>query len=234
MSVLSLIVFFGLSVANANPDLELLEQNYPQEYDRLQTLSPMPTRAGHLRFVGSDLADAKWAPLYLSRYMSGQESTEVRRALLDLLYRSLQQLPEEVVSSYAEEPDSIRASILEMTEFGIIEPNRAQKDHSPLVRATFIRQVAKSPQAPKSFIISALQDRDPMVLADAARAAHQKRCMDAVPYLASLVVTDNHVVALRSLYALSKLDLPIARSMVRKHNLSESANKNLALFAKGL
>lgn len=113
--------------------------------------------------------------------MNGQESTQVRRALLDLLYRSLKEIPEEVVSSYADEPDSIRSSIIEMTDFGIIEPNQAQKDRSPLVRATFIRQVAKSPQAPQSFVINALQDEDPMVQADAARAAHQKKLQGRSP-----------------------------------------------------
>ncbi|MAA78378.1 MAG: hypothetical protein CL916_03895 [Deltaproteobacteria bacterium] len=234
MSFISFITFFTCSIANANPSIELLEQQYPQEFARLQTLAPLPTRAGHLRFIGSDITNVQWAPLFLNRYMNATESTEVRRALLDLLYRSLGEIPDEIISSYSEEPDTIRSGILEMTDFGTIDPNLAQKDTSPLVRATFIRQVAKSSQASNSFILYALQDNDPMVLADAARAAYQKECSDAIPHLASLVTTDNHVVALRSLYALSKLDLSYARSLIQKHNLTESANKNLALFAKGL
>ena len=228
------IALWGISIANANPELVLLEQQHPQEYSRLMSLTPIPTRAGHLRFVGSELANAKWAPLYLKRYTSGKESTAVRSALLDLIHRSLGALPEEVTSSYSQEPEKIRASILDMTEFGIVDPEQAQKDSSPLVRAAFIRQVAKSPQASNQFVINALQDDDVMVLADAARAAHQKECTEGIPYLANLVIIQDNVVALRALYALSKLDLPYARTLVQQHNLMESPYKNLALFAKRL
>ena len=234
MSFLSLMTFLSFSLANANPSLALLEQQYPQEYHRLRNLAPLATRAGHLRFVGADIAVAKWAPLYLDRYMNLQESPEVRRALLDLLYRALGTLPDEVVSSYSQEPAIIRASILEMTDFGVVEPSLAQKDPSPLVRGTFMRQIAKAPEASTDFVLHALQDSDPMVLADAARAAHQKNCSEAIPFLASLVLSENHTVALRALYALSKLDLEYARSIVRKHELTESENTNLALFAKRL
>ena len=176
MSFISLFTLLGFSIANATPDLTYLEEQNPQEYARISSLEPIPTRAGHLRFVGSDLVDAKWAPLYLERYTNGTESTDVRNALLDLLYRTLGTLPEEAISSYDEEPAQIRASIIEMTDFGVIIPEKVQKDPSALVRAAFVRQVAKSPQASQHFIIYALQDEDPKVLADAARAAHQKEC----------------------------------------------------------
>ena len=234
MSFISFLTFLGISIANANPELAHLEENYPQKYARLSTLAPLPTRAGHLRFVGSELVDAKWTPLYLERYTNNIESTAVRNALLDLLYRSLGELPEEVISSYEEEPEEIRASIIEMTTFGTIEPNQAQKDSSALVRAAFIRQVAKSSEAENDFILYALQDENSKVLADAARAAHQKKCMKAIPALSSLDITDDHVVALRALYALSKLDREYARALVQKHNLIASPHKNLSSFAKSL
>lgn len=234
MSFISFFTLLGFSIANATPELTYLEEQNPQEYARVSSLTPIPTRAGHLRFVGSDLVDPKWAPLYLDRYTNGTEPTNVRNALLDLLYRTLGTLPEEVLSSYDEEPDQIRASIIEMTDFGVIVPEKVQKDPSALVRAAFVRQVAKSPEASKRFILHALQDEDPKVLADAARAAHQKECMEATPVLSSLALTDDHVVALRALYALSKLDHASARALVKKHNLTASPHKNLALFAKTL
>ena len=234
MSFISFFALLGFSIANATPELTYLEEQNPLEYARISSLAPIPTRAGHLRFVGSDLVDAKWAPLYLDRYTHGTEPTNIRNALLDLLYRTLGTLPEEALSSYDAEPEQIRASIIEMTDFGVIVPEKVQKDPSALVRAAFVRQVAKSPQASKQFILYALQDEDPKVLADAARAAHQKECMEAIPVLSALALTDDHVVALRALYALSKLDHASARALVKKHNLTASPHKNLALFANTL
>ena len=58
--------------------IEKLQQQSPAEYERRSELQPRATRAGHLRFVGSDLKDPIWAPLYLDRYLNGEESTEIR------------------------------------------------------------------------------------------------------------------------------------------------------------
>ena len=234
MNLSLLITLFYLSVANATPQLEQLKEQFPKEFTIRMELTPRPTRAGHLRFVGSKLADPKWAPLYLSRYNNYEESEDVRRALLDLIHRSLGELPQVIFSGFEDEPELIRATILDLSAYGSVPPEVSAKDPSPLVRAAFIRQVAKSSRASNEYILTALNDLDEKVLADAARAAHQKGCTKAIPALSRLVLQYNNTVALRSLYALSKLDIQHARALVQKHQLSKSNNKNLAIFAEGL
>lgn len=236
MSLFSFFTFFvGLSTTWASPqELLLLKQENPVEYNHRQVLQPHPTRAGHLRFVGAHLADPQWVPLYLSRYQNEKETTQVRRALLDLIHRSAHALPSEVLDLFSEEPDIIRATIVELTSFGTLPPAEVQKDTSPLVRAAFIRQVAHDQESSTDFILRALEDSDEHVLADAARAAHQRGCMEAIPYLARILDQYNDTVALRALYALSKLDKEYARRMVQKHSLTKSTHRNLALFAQSL
>ena len=236
MTLFSFVALLSLSSVWASPqdNLHMLKQEHPKQYQYRSTLQPLPTRAGHLRFVGSDLAEPQWAPLYLSRYLHENERPQVRRALLDLIHRSLGHIPSEIIERFGEEPESIRANILDMSSFGIIPSAEVQQDVSPLVRAAFIRQVSRDEEASTEFILRAFEDTDSTVLADAARAAHQRGCMEAIPHLARLLSQYDNTVALRALYALSKLDREYARAMVQKYGITESENQHLALFAQSI
>lgn len=235
MSLLSYLCFWTFSNVYAqSPETKALESQFPQEYQHRNTISPIATRAGHLRFVGSELADPMWAPLYIERYLSKKESPAVRRALLDLIFRSQQALPQEIIDTYAQEPDILRAEIVDLIPFGSIRTEDLLQDESALVRASLLRKVAKTPTASTEIILRGLQDTDPHVLADAARAAHQRECTEAITLLSQLITHQDGTVALRSLYALSKLDAERAKDLVQKHKLYNSNHTNLALFAHNL
>jgi hypothetical protein len=220
MTLFSLFSIFSLSMAQATPneDLISLQTQHSLEYQHRMTVRPLPTRAGHLRFVGAKLADPMWAPLYIERYIHGEEPDETRRALLDLIYRSTHILPEEIIERFSQEPDRIRAEIVDMMESNAISFERLERDESPLVRAALVRRVAK----------------DVQVLSDAARAAHRRQCEESIPRLAELILHQDGTVALRALYALSKLKPTLARTLIQKHQLTESTHIHLSLFAQRL
>jgi hypothetical protein len=223
-----------MAQATPNEDLISLQTQHSLEYQHRMTVRPLPTRAGHLRFVGAKLADPMWAPLYIERYIHGEEPDETRRALLDLIYRSTHILPEEIIERFSQEPDRIRAEIVDMMESNAISFERLERDESPLVRAALVRRVAKDSEAPTEIIVRALHDKDVQVLSDAARAAHRRQCEESIPRLAELILHQDGTVALRALYALSKLKPTLARTLIQKHQLTESTHIHLSLFAQRL
>jgi len=214
--------------------IEKLQLQSPVEYERRAELQPRATRAGHLRFVGSELTDPTWAPLYLERYLNGDENTEVRRALLHLVYRSLEQIPTDVENQYTEEPAILRADILANSDNSLLT-EQGLKDPSPLVRAALARKAGISEEISTAVIVHLLQDQDDTVKMDAARASYRRDCMDAIPLLIPLSVQqENGTLALRSLYALSKINTEQAVAIVKKHQLAQSSHHNLAIFAANL
>ena len=229
-----MILISILGLAFAQPSFLDLQDRYPLLYEKRIAIQPRPTRAGHLRFVGSDLEDPQWTALYLHRYRNLSESTEVRRALLDLMYRCNQRLPSEVWDTFEEEPPRIRESIVEMSTYSSSIFEMASQDSDPTVQAALIRVIAKSPQSPSNFIVESLKSEDLVVLREAARAAHQRSRKDAVPLLSGLLTHEDPQLILRALFALSKLDPRHAKEMVRTHNLDQSTHHNIAHFAASL
>ena len=75
------MLLVALSLAFANPALETIKENEPEQYKLLWEQAPYPNRAGQLRFVGQALVDPYWTPLYINRYLHKEESTQVRQAL---------------------------------------------------------------------------------------------------------------------------------------------------------
>ena len=233
MTLSTLFSIFFLSIAHATPGEKLitLKAQNPQEYQHRLTLRPLPTRAGHLRFVGAKLADPIWAPLYIDRYINGEESNDTRRALLDLIVRSTHIVPNVIIDDFYQEPDFIRAEIVDLMTLGSIPFEELEKDESPLVRAALLRRVGKDTEISTDIIVRALHDKDTRVLADAARAAHRRQSKESIPRLTELVLHQDGTVALRSLYALSKIDRTHAISLIQKHQLTQSEHINLSLFA---
>ena|GEM_PF-3700318 len=215
--------------------LESLKTQEPQEYLRRSALMPRPTRAGHLWFVGSELSDPAWAPLYIDRYLNQEEPTNVRRALLYLIYRSLNHIPEEMVALFADEPAILRADIIEHIPYDRNLTETATRDESSLVRAALARKAGSDLQLPEETVLLLLQDKDTMVQMDAARAAYRRNCTTAIPLLKPLISQKtNGTLALRALYALSKLDMQLAIRTVKKHQLTQSPHRHLAIFSANL
>jgi hypothetical protein len=233
-SILFSILCLTIVQAAPSEELTVLKSEDPQEYQRRMELRPRPTRAGHLRFVGSVLADPSWAPLYIDRYKNGEETHETRRALLDLIYRSIQELPQTIIEDFSQEPDFIRSEIVDLMDLDSIPFEQLERDKSPLVRAALVRRIGKDTERDTDIIIRALHDTDIQVLSDAARAAHKRQCVESIPRLGALALHHDGTVALRALYALSKLDKPFTILLIQKHQLTESLHTNMSLFAQGL
>ena len=233
MNILTFIGFLYIQAVEANP-LATLKQQYPTEYQEISTIQPRVTRAGHLRFAGQKLVDLRWVPIYTDRFLHSNESPAVRRALLDLIARTTKSLPPEIIERYSQEDFIIQAEIIEILPFNPKIAEQAEKSDSPMVRSAIVRKTMKTDTAPEEIILRGLMDNDPKVLADAARGAHRRNCISAIPKLATLTLHKNGTVALRALYALSKLDFDFALRTIEKHQLTESPHTNLSLFAQNL
>ena len=228
MMIISLLCF----ALAASP--EILQADYPDLYEERLQLQPRATRAGHLRFVGSDLADPEWTPLYVHRYLHKNESTQVRRALLDLIYRSEGALPQEINDTFSEAPALLQVSMVDMNPYLPAIAEQINLSSAPQVQAALLRQLAKDQQTPTSFVYEALTSSDPVILRDACRVAYMRKLTDTLPLLGALFTHNDPHVLLNALYAISKIDQEQARRIVRKYNLTEHSFKNLAYFSQGL
>ena len=115
LSILSFLTFAQLANADVAPHMSLHNAPETIEYQRWR-MQPIPTRAGFLRFVGSEVVSSEWTPFYLQRFFQADDPHAVKLALLDLIARSGGNWQPTLFAHFHDESNpEIRREIVEMT-----------------------------------------------------------------------------------------------------------------------
>lgn len=242
MLILSLITFLNLPVYAEEPQVQTLKtlQQNQSEYERRWNMKPVPTRrARFLRFLGEDLSDPTWTPLYIHRFLTKGESTEIRIALLDLIVRSGGKWKNTMQKQFSlEENAEVRGAIIDRTK-RLSSPDARQliqlgtKDTSAIVRRAAMRAIGNHFDLPFSKeLVAALQDSDLDVRRFAIRSIGWRKEITAQSELIKVLSDKNATLRFRALYALHKINAPIAVQQVRTLALDQDPDKKISRFAK--
>jgi len=205
----------------------------------LQELRPVRTRAGHYRFVVSEVQEGS-AWVLLQRLVEGHDSPAVRSALVPAIGPLLRVRPGLVLSLFEQETDSaVRVRLVaEMkeapAEFAQVLLPHALGDDDPRVRETAVAMVGYQPAGRQwtHQLETLLADVDPSVRAMSARSLGW---IDAKGSFSALVMglqdTDANV-RLQTLSALRRLDDQRLRGLTSVQRLQQDADSRVASLAR--
>jgi len=212
LGILSLMAMLQTALAESTPDSANLNDPETVEYKRWH-MSPVPTRAGFLRFVGTDKASPEWTPFYILRFLEADEPLPVRLALLNLIERSGGDWQEELYLHFRSESNpEIRRGIIEMTRrLNISEKEHmirlASSDSASIVRAEAMRAIGRCPNTDFTHEIEmGLKDSDAEVIQFAARSAGWNKMKPLTSNLADLLEHDDSNVRYQALNALKRIN----------------------------
>jgi HEAT repeat protein len=210
----------------------------PEEsIDAKWNVEPGTTRAGSLRFLGSDLLDPVWIELYLLRLEAGGESSQHRRALVDLIQRAGG--AESLLALLETETDQhVRAVIIEgvkRLDTPIVQNHllRAGEDTSPAVRAAAMRMAVHHPEADVAGMLEAgLTDSNSQVRASAARSIGWLGETTLSSQTAALLEDSNPEVRLNALNAIRRIAPEEAVARASALSLDKDPDHRISRAAK--
>ena len=223
-------------------EVERVRQASPERYDAIRQLEPRSTRADLLRFTGDAVRHPDAAPLLLARYLEGNESPQVRAALVEALPRTGGVFGPAVADLLARERDpgvrSVMVHALRRADapsaLAGFELGLADSDAG--VRAEAARSIAYHAEgaALAQGLISATNDPSSQVAVAAARSLGVLKVEAAKEPLVGLLGSDDAEVRLHALRALSRIDEDHAASLEQTQALIQDSDPRVAKLAAGL
>jgi hypothetical protein len=222
-------------VKESGPQLETLEnENWDRRIDAEAVLAyrvnvdkgaeilrmpPVPTRAGHPRFVGPLMGEDATPALLLYRLQRGSEATEVRSALVEALGSQIQTRPGlGLALMETEEAEEVRQRIVMMVRrapYDVAAPvlHRAFTDESALAQeaAAVTAGNRKDGWRWKQALVAQLQNEEGRVRAASARALGWLEQKAIFNELAALLTDIDAEVRLQAVTAIHRLDPDRAR-----------------------
>ena len=226
----------AVDVAKSMNDLCQVE---PTICSDVKSMRPVPTRAGHLRFVGQALLvdGVEW--VFLDRFMANQDEPDVRAALVPTFVELLHDVPQLAMDLYvAEEDAAIRTRIVgQLVNAPKIsaEPvlRLALRDASPSVRAEASSVAGyQSTLNLTTALTRALSDSDARVRTMAARSLGWRGDLGSFEALVSHLDDSSASVRLQVLSALKRLDRSRLMSVETAKRLRDDPDPKVARFAR--
>jgi HEAT repeat protein len=179
-----------------------------------RTLQPRMTRARFLRFTTSAIHDPVVAEVFIERLADGNESPEVRAALVEALPRTGGDYADAVLSLYGDEPEaSVRTAMVGALQRAPAVQARegialGLEDRDAHVRAEAARVAGARPEIVEleAALADHVDDRDAEVRAAAIRSLGLVGADDKLDAVSSRLRDDDATVRLEALRALRRLD----------------------------
>ena len=203
---------------------------------------PGVTAGGSPRFIAADLQSAELSPVMLERYLHGDDSVEVRGAIIELLARSEGTWAPALAASLTEEPDpTLRVDLvaaMRRAEASVALPALAQglEDPDAAVRAqaALIAGWHEAGAELAQPLMVALSDGDPDVRAMAARSLGWRGVDAAWQPLQELLQDPEADVRLRALRALEHVDARRAADLPQLAVLARDGDARVSRLAEKL
>ena len=216
-------------------------RSYPELYADWSVRQAAPTRAGMLRFRGSELADTRLAPLFLERLLQ-DPSVAYEQALIEVLPRTGGDWADAFVGLLRTESDDrmravIAASMSEAPRKQALAGIRLGfEDASAQVRGEAARAAGWSDHGDLLIpeLMAALGDSDAYVRAMAARSLGTKRAADAFDALATLLRDDDAEVRLRALRSMTRIDGEAMAARPELGDLAQDPDERVSRAAQSL
>jgi HEAT repeat protein len=231
-------------------ELARLTASRPDLVRALRDLQPGRTRGGLFRFVDERTAEPGAAAVLLDRLLARRDPPGVRRALAELLPEIGCPCGDVLIEALDVEPEPlVREAIVQIFEYAPMDVaerglRKALSDADPTVRvaAAFViplRQGA-APGRPalaaplRSALLAALDDPEPSVQDEAARAAGILRLAEAAPRLEGRLSSPRAGGRLHALRALHRIDPGRARSAPALARLKADPDARVARLAASI
>ncbi len=190
------------------------EQAHPDVVATLRALAPVPTRAGHPRFVGDVLDHSVATAVLLDRLLKTSDPPAVRMAIADILPQTSGAYATALVGLMAREGDAlVRSAIVTALRRGASTPALAGlkaglADADPRVREAAAAVVARRSDGHTlaDLVIARLADTDATVQATAAQSLGAMAIAAAFTPLQRLLTATDAQVRLHALRALGRID----------------------------
>lgn len=214
---------------------------FPELYAEFSVREAAPTRSGMLRFRGTELGDARLAPLFLERLLQ-QPEPAYKLALIDVLPRTGGDWAEAFVGLMRTETDPgyravLVASLKEAPRKPALEGLRSGLvDASAQVRGEAARAAGWSEHGDQLIaeLISALGDSDPYVRAMAARSLGTHRATQAFDALVPLLADADAEVRLRALRSMARIDPDATAARPELSDLAQDPDERVSRAAESL
>ena len=183
----------------------------------LETVEPVATRAGHLRFTAEEIADPQATAIFAARLAAPSSPPELRLALAEALHRSGGDWPAAILAQLAVEEDPKVRGILVSTlakapeAAALVGLQRGLVDPAAEVRRAACELAGWAPAAGRDSSVAAplraaLADDDARIRAAAARAFGLMGEGDHFDAVMSGLADGDAEVRLQTLRALERLD----------------------------
>ncbi|MCP4444745.1 MAG: hypothetical protein GY811_05275 [Myxococcales bacterium] len=206
----------------------------------VRTIQPQKARNGGLRFSDAKLVQASAAPLLLERLQSGNESEEVRRALVLALPGTQGKYAADAVQLLrTERSEVLRAALvgsmrlandsaaaLEGLALGMEDSATSVR-----VRAAFAIGRRADGLALADSLVAALADKSTELQATATRALGNLAAADAFDKVAALLASGDAQVRLEALRALGRIDAARAAKRPELTKLSQDSDERIRTAA---
>ena len=220
-----------------------IQTDGPESYNALRDLRPRTTRAGFPRFTGPLVRDPNAAPIFLDRYMNGNEPVEVKAALIEALPRTGGEYAAALVDLYGREQEARVREVMMSTLRVAKDADSALAllglglgDTNARVRAEAARMTARRRDGARlsSELITAAGDKDAVVQVEAMRALGAHKVDAAKEALTVELKATDADVRLNALRALGRIDEAYTKALPELATLAKDDDARIAKAAAKL
>lgn len=223
-------------------EVDRLRQHAPQLYAAIRDLAPRSTRAGFPRFTGPDVRHPEAAVLLLDRLVNGNETAQVRAALVEALPRTGGAFGPAVLDLMEREKDarvrevmvgSLRHADASSALRGL---GRGLADADPGVRAEAARTLARRRDGAElsDALLSAASDPDPDVQLASVRTLGVLQIEAAEAKLVDLLAAGDADLRLHALRSLGRIDPERAAKRPEVSSMRDDPDARVAKLASEL
>lgn len=216
-----------------------VQSEAPEWFEHVMTVAPKRTRSGFLRLVGPELEDPNAAPVLLHRYLSANESVEIKAAVVAALVRTNGSYAKVLADLLTSEPDPLVRVGMVASLRRVPGPEAlaaievALADVDPQVRTAAANMAGRHPDGASlaAPLIDALDDLPDVQLA-AARSLGYLKVATATTALTDLLASPDAEVRLSSLQAIDRIDPSYAAGLSQLAVLVADADPTVARAAQ--
>jgi hypothetical protein len=223
-------------------EVERIREAKPELYDAIRGLEPRMTRGRFLRFTDPVLNDPDAAPLLLDRFVNGNDTTQVRAAVIEAIPRTGGAFGPAMVDLLSRERDadvrvvmveSMRRADATSAQHGL---EQAFTDRDANVRVQAALTVARRSDGAElaDALVIAASDPDDEVKRTAVQSLGALKVEQAKDALVGLLSQDDPELRFLSLRALERIDAGYVAALPKAKALRDDADPRVAKLATRL